>query len=216
MAAKVTLTIDGREVTAPAGEKLLWVALDHGIYIPHLCAFREEERPAASCRLCLVEVAGFRAPVAACALTVAAGMVVQTRSPRVDRLVRRAFALLLSRHRLACGQCPRNGDCALQEIARRRGLKLRREPLPPLDHDLPVDNSPATFYYDPGRCVLCGRCVWVCRHRAGVGAIGFVGRGLNRRVSTFGDVPLAHSSCTECGACVSVCPVGALVAKPAS
>lgn len=216
MGRQVTLTIDGKEVTTREGEKLLWAALHHGIYIPHLCAIREAERPAACCRLCFVEVEGLPHPVAACAYQVRAGLVVRTRSPRVDRLVSRAFELLLSRHRLGCSRCPKNGACALQTIARERKLKLRPTSLRSLDHSLPVDDSPAGFAYDPSRCVLCGRCVWVCRHQVGVGALGFVRRGMERWVSTFGEVPLAQSSCTQCGECVKACPVGALFFKTAA
>lgn len=213
MPRQVKISIDGQEITALEGEKILWVALDNGIYIPNLCAIREAARPAASCRLCFVEVEGLPQPVPACAHGARDGLVVHTRSPRVDRLVARAFELLLTHHRLGCSRCPKNGACALQTIARERKLKLRPLHLKPLPLDLPTDDSPATFAYDPSRCVLCGRCVWACTTRSGVGALGFVQRGLARRVATFGNVPLAESSCTECGECVKVCPVGALFFK---
>ncbi|HHW42017.1 MAG TPA: 4Fe-4S binding protein [Syntrophomonadaceae bacterium] len=207
------MTIDGNQVRAPEGEKLLWVALDNGIYIPHLCGLREAERPAASCRLCFVEVEGLPNPVTACTLPVSEGMLVHTRTPRVDRLVRTGFELLLSNHRLRCGKCEKNKNCELQKIARERGLKLRLSRLRPLISEVPVDESPKTFKYDPGRCVLCGRCVWVDHHQAKVGAIGFIRRGISRKIAAFGDVPLAESRCTECGECVKVCPVGALAFK---
>lgn len=213
MADQVTFTIDDQEITAPAGAKLLWVALDNGIYIPHLCAIRQAEKPAASCRLCLVEIEGLRRPVTACTQPVTDGMVVTTRSPRVDRLVRTAFELLFSRHRPGCGKCPSNGNCELQRIARERKLKLRPTWLPALDNQFPIDDSPATFAFDPSRCVLCGQCVWVCHHQVGVGAIGFVRRGIDRRVAAFDEKPLAASSCTQCGECVKVCPAGGLFFK---
>ncbi|HAA90357.1 MAG: 4Fe-4S ferredoxin iron-sulfur binding domain protein [Thermoanaerobacterales bacterium 50_218] len=213
MSKEVKIIIDGKEIKAREGEKLLWVALDNGIYIPHLCAKRDAEKPDASCRLCFVEVEGMPNPVTSCTLPVKDGMVVRTRTPRVDRLVSTAFELLLSNHRLGCGKCPKNRSCELQTIAKERGLKLKLTRLRPLERDLPVDDSPQGFIYDPSRCVLCGQCVWVCHNKVGVGAIGFVRRGIERKMATFGEVPLAESRCTQCGECVEVCPVGALTKK---
>lgn len=213
MSKEVTIIIDSQEIIAREGEKLLWVALDNGIYIPHLCAISEVERPAASCRLCFVEIKGLPNPVTACTQPVTEGIVVRTRSSRVDRLVRTAFELLLSNHRLGCGKCPKNRNCKLQEIAKKRELKLKLTRLRPLTSDLPVDESPQTFIYDPNRCVLCGQCVWVDHGKVGVGAIGFVRRGIERRVATFGEVPIVESRCTQCGECVEICPVGALTFK---
>lgn len=210
---KVTLTIDGKVITADEGEKLLWAALDNGIYIPHLCAIREEPEPAASCRLCFVEIEGYPRPVTACTEPVKEGMVVHTRSPRVDRLVRTAFELLLSAHRLDCARCPKNRACELQKIARERKLKLKTTRLGNFERNLPKDESHPLFTYDPDKCVLCGRCVWACRERAGVGALGFAYRGFERKVTTFENVPLAQSKCTGCGECVNLCPVGALFFK---
>ena len=213
MSRQVVITIDGRKITAAEGERLLWAALENGIYIPHLCAVKEQERPAAGCRLCFVEVQGICHPVTACTQAVKEGMVVKTRTPAVDRLVRTAFELLLSEHNLNCGECPQSGYCELQRIAGERGLKLKLQRLKPLPPKGVIDDSPRSFIFDSSRCVLCGRCVWVDHHLAGVGAIGFSGRAIHRRVTTFEDRKLAQSPCTECGLCVQACPVGALYSK---
>jgi bidirectional [NiFe] hydrogenase diaphorase subunit len=211
MSKKVTLRIDGLDVSAFEGEKLLFVALRNGIYIPHLCAIKEEERPSACCRLCFVEVDGKPRPVTACTQAVYDKMSVKTRTPKVDRLVKTAFELILSDHRLGCCNCGRNGSCELQKIAKSRGLKLKVKRFKQLQTDIAVDNSPATFSFDATRCVLCGQCVYADQQVAKVGAIGFVCRGLKRKVGTFDHRCLSDSPCIECGLCVEACPVGALI-----
>ncbi|EEG78101.1 2Fe-2S iron-sulfur cluster-binding protein [Dethiobacter alkaliphilus] len=206
---KVTLYIDGRELTAPEGEKLLFIALENDIYIAHLCAVKEEGRPSACCRLCFVEVDGRKKPVTACAVRVSDGMKVSTRTPAVDRLVRTAFELLLSDHRLDCDNCPKNKSCALQKIAGERGLKLGLPRLNKLEREYIYDDSAEKLTFDSSRCVLCGKCI-AADKKIEAGAIGFAHRGLNRRISTFYEGKLADSTCKECLLCVKACPVGAL------
>ncbi|HHW44185.1 MAG TPA: 4Fe-4S binding protein, partial [Desulfotomaculum sp.] len=173
---------------------------------------RSGDHPAAACRLCFVEVEGYPRPVTACTEPVREGMVVKTRSPRVDRLVATAFELLLSNHHLDCARCARNRSCELQKIARERRLPLRVKRLKKLDRHLPVDDSSPAVIYDPNKCVLCGRCVQACRLK-GEGILGFARRGFERKMTTFGDVPLGQAGCSGCGECAKVCPTGALVLK---
>ncbi|MDM7999900.1 MAG: 2Fe-2S iron-sulfur cluster-binding protein [Dehalococcoidia bacterium] len=206
------MTIDGRQIRARRGDRVLWAALDHGIYIPNLCAIREADPPFGGCRLCFVEIEGRKSPVAACSQPVEAGMVVHTETPRVRRLRQTAFELLLSHHRLDCAHCAKNKKCELQKIAAHEGFKLKLQRLRRIERDLPIDSSHLLFTYDPNKCVLCGKCVWVCQ-RHGVGAIDFAYRGLETRISTFDNMPLAHAKCDSCLECVRVCPVGALVEK---
>jgi bidirectional [NiFe] hydrogenase diaphorase subunit len=210
---KVNLTIDGNKITAPEGERLLWVALDNGIYIPNLCAIRDGSGPTSACRLCFVEVAGKGQPVTACTEPVAEGMVVNTRGESTLRLARSAFELIIASHPVDCAHCPSNGWCELQKIARHLGVSLKTKQLRKLLRQLPVDDSHPLFSYDPNRCVLCGRCVWVCREKLGIGVLGFAHRGFQRVVTTFAGDPLGESKCQECGECVDVCPVGALTYK---
>lgn len=210
---EITLTIDDKTIMVPERQKILWAALDNGIYIPNLCATQERVEPFAACRLCFVEVEGWNEPVAACAETVREGMVVHTREETALRLARTSAELLLASHPVDCGHCQKNRSCELQKIAKHLGVKLKTTRLRKLERKLPVDDSSPAFNYDPNKCVLCGRCVWVCRERLGIGAIGFTQRGFKRRVSTFGNRPLAESRCQGCSECVKVCPVGALVFK---
>lgn len=210
----VSLVIDGREITAAPGEKILWAALDNGIYIPNLCALRERELPAASCRLCWVEVAGRPRPVTACTTTVAQGMVVNTRGAKALRLARTALELLLASHPVDCRHCAKSGSCQLQKIAGHLGVKLNTSRFRKILPQLPQDSSASLFIFDPNKCVLCGRCVWLCQEKLGKNVIGFGYRGFHRRVTTFRDKPRGQFDCPHCGQCVPLCPVGALVFSP--
>ena len=208
----ISLTIDGKEVTANEGEKILWAALDNGIYIPNLCAIHDMEVPYAGCRLCFVEIEG-RGLVTACTEPVAEGMVVNTQNPDARRLARTAAELILASHPVDCAHCAANGACELQKIAVHLRIKLNTKRFRKILRDLPIDSSSPTFTYDPNKCVLCGKCIWVCRNRLGIGVLGFAQRGFDRLVTTFENKPIGESHCEGCGDCVAVCPVGALVFK---
>lgn len=208
----VSLTIDDMKITAREGESLLWAALDNGIYIPNLCSLRDKPEPAASCRLCFVEIEGYKSPVTACTEPVSEGMVVNTRGIEAVKLACTAFELLLASHPVDCAHCLANGSCELQNIAHHLRIKLRSKRFKKILRGLPVDDSHPQFTYDPNKCVLCGRCIWVCR-RQDIGVFGFAHRGFDRVVTTFGDELIGDSGCRECGDCISACPTGAFVFK---
>ncbi len=208
----VSLIIDGKKIIAGKDDNLLWIALDNGIYIPNLCALRDSIESAAACRLCFVEVEGKQQPVTACTATVTEGMVVNTKGAKALRLARSVFELIMASHPVDCAHCLASGSCELQQIAHRLGIKLKSKRLKKLLRDLSIDYSNPLFIYDPNKCVLCGRCVWVCR-KHGIGILGFAHRGFQRVVTTFADEPIGASRCLECGECVSICPSGALVFK---
>ena len=207
---EVSLIIDGKTITAKEGERILWAALKNDIYIPNLCAIQEKAQPTASCRLCFVEVKGENDPVVACAEPVQEGMVVNTQGKNALRLARTSAELILASHPVDCGHCLKNRSCELQKIARHLGIKLTTKRFRKLQRNLPLDESSSLFTYDPNKCVLCGKCIWVCREKLGIGAIGFTKRGFKRMVSTFLDKPLGESACSQCAECIKVCPVGAL------
>jgi formate dehydrogenase major subunit/NADH-quinone oxidoreductase subunit G len=209
----VSLTIDGKKIVAREGQKVLWAALDNGIFIPNLCAIRKAAEPFAGCRLCFVEIEGRNGPVTACTEPVAEGMVVNTQGPRARRLARTALELLLASHPVDCAHCSKNRSCELQKLCTVLGVKINTKRFRKLVHHWPIDSSCSDFIYDPNKCVLCSRCVWTCRERFGVGVLGFAHRGFNRVVTTFEDKPIAESGCHVCDECIDVCPVGALVFK---
>jgi bidirectional [NiFe] hydrogenase diaphorase subunit len=210
---KASLMINGRVITAPAGQNLLWAALDNCIYIPNLCAMRDKPEPEAACRLCWVEIEGKPRPVTACTEVVAEGMVVNTRGDTSLALAHTGFELLMASHALDCAHCNINGNCELQKIAQVLGCSLKPERFRQVTRGLPVDASNPLFTYDPNKCVLCTRCVWVCRKHSKNAVLGFAHRGFDRRVSTFADERVGPDRCLDCSRCVAVCPAGALTFK---
>jgi formate dehydrogenase major subunit/NADH-quinone oxidoreductase subunit G len=208
----VQLTINGKKIKAKTGQKLLWAALDNGVYVPNLCAIRDREEPEASCRLCWVDIEGRKSPVTACTEPVAEGMVVNTAGNKALELARAGFELLMASHALDCANCNANGKCDLQKIAKALGCPLKPKRLRIITRELPIDESNPLFTYDPNKCVLCGRCVWICRKHGNSGVLGFAHRGFERRVTTFGDEPMGRD-CLDCAACVKACPAGALEFK---
>jgi len=210
---KIKLTIDGTEIEAEKGERLLWVALRNGFYIPNLCAVEGIEPPFGACRLCFVEIEGRGMPVTSCTVEVEEGMIVRTRSDAVDRLVRSAFELILSDHDLDCRNCIKNGSCELQQIAKARKLPLKPKRLKLLDRRRPIDSSHPCIIIDPNRCVLCGRCVHVCSHvDDGIG-FDFAFRGMRTVITIYGRASADFSDCRRRLRCVEACPVGALIMR---
>jgi len=207
---RVSITIDGKQILAQAGASLLHTALENGIYIPNLCALETDSAPEAACRLCFVEIEGKDGPVTACTETVTAGMVVNTRGAAALKLVRTGFALMMASHDLDCARCPANRNCELQKIAKHLRAPLKPKRLPKLLPGYPLDESHPDYRFEPGKCVLCGRCVRTCRECVGIGVLGFARRGFMRRVTTFAEAPLGKDLGPEFAACVNVCPTGAL------
>ena len=209
MSDRITLTIDGREITVPEGTTVLDAALQAGIDIPHLCYSPELGLPpTGSCRLCLVEVEGGRGPVASCVYPAAQGMVVRTDTEELREHRRLVIDLLLSDHPHDCLTCEQAGGCDLQKYAYLLDVKdseYRGESVWPE----PVQDGPA-IVYDQSKCILCGRCIQICQNVQVTGAVDFMGRGFNTRVGLPPDQDREASVCVECGNCIDVCPTGAL------
>jgi bidirectional [NiFe] hydrogenase diaphorase subunit len=204
------ITIDNRDIEVCAGSNLLQVCLDNGIYIPSLCHITDSDTPSASCRLCFVELKNIGSPVPACTVKITKGMVVHTDTQKVRRLQRSAFNLLLSTHLVDCPSCLANKGCELQKIAGFLGLSLAASDLEKKLSNTPIDEIHPLIKYYPNRCVLCGRCVQVCK-KQGHSMLAFAKRGVDTVITMYGQEE--NHICESCGACMTVCPVKALLFK---
>ena len=231
----IKLKINGREIAAEPGLTVLEAAQAHGIKIPNLCAAKGLSSYG-GCRLCLVEIKGRRGYVPACCTPVEDNLEVTTETAELRELRRLTLELILSEHPHAClicaekksceeykstirkvGEvtgcvlCPENGQCRLQELADE--LKIEKVRYPASYRNLEVLREDPFFDRNYNLCILCARCVRVCAEVRGASAVTVVFRGPQAVVGTAMDRPLLDSGCQMCGACVDVCPTGALTER---
>ena len=232
----ITITIDGVEVTTQPGKMVLEAAIDAGLYVPYLC-YHPGMKPYAACRMCVIEVEGQRGYPAACTLPVADGMVVHNQIPAVDQLRRSVMEMLIAEHPNGCltchridicgpndvclrhvsvndrcVTCPKNERCELKDTVRYLGMNLE-SPLGYKYRNIPLEVADPFYDRDYNLCIVCGRCVRACDELRGDDAIGFTERSGQALVGTSFGTSLLESGCEFCGACIDVCPVGALVER---
>src|SRR6266853_1753122 len=209
----VTLTIDGQEVTVPAGTSVMRAAALSDVKIPKLCA-TEQLDAFGSCRLCLVQIEGMKGLPASCTTPVAAGMTVTTQNKQLADIRRGVMELYISDHPLDCLTCPANGDCELQDMAGVVGLREVRYGYEGENHlKAEKDESNPYFTFDASKCIVCSRCVRACDEQQGTLALTIQGRGFDSTVSASQNVSFMDSECVSCGACVQACPTATLSEK---
>ena len=236
MADEITISIDGVEIKTEPGKMVLEAAIEAGLYIPYLC-YHSGMKPFAACRMCVVSVEGGRGLPAACTLPVQDGMQVRSETDEINETRRGVMQMLiadhpngcLTCHRIdicgpsdvclrhvsvndRCITCPKNERCEFKDTVRYLGMELE-SPLEYNYRDIPLEVSDPFYDRDMNLCITCGRCVRVCDEVRGDAAIGFIERSGRALVGTSQGTSLLESGCEFCGACIDVCPVGALVEK---
>jgi NADPH-dependent glutamate synthase beta subunit-like oxidoreductase/ferredoxin len=211
---RITITVDGRTVSAEEGTTVLDACIGAGIYIPHLCS-HPMLRPQGGCKLCSVEIDGRSGYAASCGTSAEQGLVVRTKSEGLDRLRRVALELILACHPADCTSCAAYLNCELQALLQYTGVahaRLRR-----------IDRQNARLASGPPnplvkreaeRCIQCGRCVRACNDLRGVGALEYRKRNGESYVGVRDDASLTESDCRFCGACAELCPTGAIMDMP--
>jgi formate dehydrogenase alpha subunit len=197
------LTIDGKEVTARRDQTIFEVAKENGIFIPTLC-YHARLSLLKSCRICLVDVEGADMPMASCATPVVDGMVVQTRTDRVEKMRLEALKFLLVNHPLDCPVCDAGGECQLQNRTYEFGIEKNDFPpekreIPPTPYGTPLIRQ----WFD--RCVMCLRCIQACVDVPGADVLEVAEHGFSSYVKA-----VRKENCISCGECLHMCPVGAL------
>jgi NADH-quinone oxidoreductase subunit G len=200
----VTLTVDGKKLTAPAGTLLIEACKSAGIEVPSFCYYPNLSLQGA-CRMCLVKIEKMPKLQTACTTVVTEGMVVTSDNEEVRQARKSMVELLLGNHPLDCPVCDAGGECELQDMTFSYGAAESRY-MEAKNHKDEQQWSPVVFFDRP-RCILCYRCVRVCGEGMDVWALGVQNRGVSSIIAPNKE---DHLECEECGMCIDICPVGAL------
>ena len=202
--ADVTLTVDGKKVTAPAGTLLIEACKTVGIEVPSFCYYPNLSLQGA-CRMCLVKIEKMPKLQTACTTVIGEGMVVTSDSDEIKQARKSMLEMLLGNHPLDCPVCDAGGECELQDMTFSYGAAESKF-MEAKNHKEEQQWSPVVFFDRP-RCILCYRCVRVCGEGMDVWALGVQNRGVSSIIAPNKE---DHLECEECGMCIDICPVGAL------
>ncbi len=202
--ADVTLTVDGKKLTAPAGTLLIEACKSAGIEVPSFCYYPGLSLCGA-CRMCMVKIEKMPKLQTACTTVVGEGMIVTTESEEVKQARKSTVEILLGNHPLDCPVCDAGGECELQDMTFSYGAAESKF-MEAKNHKEEQQWSPVVFFDRP-RCILCFRCVRVCGEGMDVWALGVQNRGVSSIIAPNKE---DHLECEECGMCIDICPVGAL------
>ncbi len=208
----VNIKIDGKELVVPEGITILEAARKANITIPTLC-FLKDINEIGACRMCVVEIKGARALQAACVYPVSEGLEVYTNTKKVRDARKVTLELILSNHDRQCLTCERSENCELQNLAKSLNVRdIRYKAL--YDNEMqPIDDVSSSIVRNNNKCILCRRCVSVCKKVQTVAVIDTMERGFLTKVGSAFGKSLADTPCVNCGQCIAVCPVGALTEK---
>lgn len=208
---KIKFEIDGKELYVDENRTVMEAAEEAGIFIPHLC-HHPDLHDIGGCRLCVVEIQGKKDALTACTTKVEKGMVVKTKSEKLDNMRRMSMELMLANHIDDCTTCPKYLKCELQSLIQYLGVSTSR--LRRTLNTVPVDTGNPLIIRDLNRCVACSRCIRVCQDVRGVGILKYQKSDEGRvYVGIKDSLTLEEANCRFCGACVEVCPTGALQDK---
>jgi [NiFe] hydrogenase diaphorase moiety small subunit len=208
MSDTITLTIDGKEISATPGQTILEAADAAGVYIPRLCA-HPELVPFGSCRICTVIVNG--RPQPACVQPASDGMIVESDTEQVNNIRRNIVDMLFVEGNHFCMFCEKSGNCELQAMAYRLGITIPKYPYQFPDRE--VDMSHPDIWIDRNRCILCARCVRASRDLDGKHVFDFVGRSGDKKIAVDATARLQSTDADTTDQACDVCPVGALMRK---
>jgi formate dehydrogenase alpha subunit len=206
----VTITLDGVEISGYSGMTILDLARESGVDIPTLC-YDCHLSSIGACRFCLVEDESSGALLASCVTPIRAGMVINTRSPRVIEHRKVIVQLMLASHPDSCLVCDKGNRCQIRKLASDMGIGLVEfQRIPQLGI---IEEVNPFIERDLSKCILCAKCIRADQELVVEGAIDYIDRGFASRPATLNNMPLEKSECTFCGTCVAICPTGALMEK---
>lgn len=206
----LNIVIDGKTVSVSSNSTVLDACKENDINIPTLCYLKDINEIGA-CRLCVVEVENRPGLHASCVLPVTEGMSVITNSKSIRENRKVNLELILSNHDKKCLTCVRSTDCELQDLSKRFNVDETR--FEGVQTKSILDDFSPSIVRDTAKCIVCRRCVAMCREVQDIGVIGAYDRGFNTKIGPAFDLSLGSSPCINCGQCIQVCPVGALREK---